>query len=122
MQIVIKDQKMSEPVISHLRDRRSPAKPAIIVIAASVQLRTVLIQPIWLSFSPRSAWIGMVRSPKRARSAWWKKNAQLRSATTTHLYQRPMASDKPALDEVFGDLYGVERRAAKKLVARDEHL
>ena len=82
---VISDQKTSETVMIHLREKRSPANPASIVIAASVQLSAVLIQPMWTSVSPRSSWIGLVRSPKSARSAWWKKKAHPRSASRNHL-------------------------------------
>jgi len=46
MHNVASDQNSSEPVISHLRLKRSPRKPAAVVITAMVQLSTVLIQPI----------------------------------------------------------------------------
>ena len=85
MQTVISDQKTSDKVMIHLRENLSPANPASIVAAASVQLRAVLIHPIWTSVRPRSAWIGLVRSPKSARSAWWKKNAPPSSAKRSHL-------------------------------------
>ena len=66
---VMSDHAISETVISHLRESLSPMNPAMTVIAASVQERTVLIQPICTSVSLSSAWIGTVRSPKSARSA-----------------------------------------------------
>ena len=85
MHTVMSDQAMSEQVMIHFREKRSPRKPATTVIAASVQLRVVLIHPIWTSVSFRSSWIGIVRRPKSARSAWWKKKAHERSASRNHL-------------------------------------
>ena len=82
---VMSDQAISETVIIHLRENRSPTGPAMNAIPASVQLRTELIQPICTSLRPRSRWIGIVKSPKSALSAWWKKNAQLSIATRNHL-------------------------------------
>ena len=49
MPTVISDQNISEPVMSHFRLKRSPQNPATVVISASVQERTVLIQPICTS-------------------------------------------------------------------------
>ena len=82
---VISDQDISESVMSHLREKRSATGPATNAMPASVQESTVLIQPIWTSVRRSSSWIGIVSSPKMARSAWWKKNAQERSATSAHL-------------------------------------
>ena len=69
MHTVMSDQKMSDPVINHLRLKRSPQKPATVVIAARVQLKTVLIQPICTSERCSSSWIGIVSRPNSARSA-----------------------------------------------------
>ena len=52
---VMNDQEMSEIVMIHLRENRSPTGPAMKAMPASVQLRTVLIQPIWTSVSPSSS-------------------------------------------------------------------
>ena len=46
MHAVVIDQKMSEPVMSHLRLKRSPQNPAIGVMMASVAKSAPLIQPI----------------------------------------------------------------------------
>ena len=54
MQMVMSDHAISEQVIIHLRLKRSPRTPANTVIAASVQQRTVFIQPICTSVSARS--------------------------------------------------------------------
>ena len=67
--IVMSDHEISESVMIHLRENRSPTGPAMNAMPASVQLRTVLIQPICTSESPSSFWIGMVSSPNSARSA-----------------------------------------------------
>ena len=85
MHTVISDQKMSDPVMSHLRLKRSPQNPATVVIAASVQESAVLIQPICTSVRCSSFWIGMVSNPNSALSAWWKKNAKLSIAIRNHL-------------------------------------
>ena len=69
MQIVISDQAISDSVMIHLREKRSPMKPATTVIAASVHDSSVLIHPICTSVRFSSSWIGIVRSPKRALSA-----------------------------------------------------
>ena len=69
MQTVISDHAISESVMIHLREKRSPTNPATTVIAASVQESVVLIHPIWTSVRPMSFCIGIVRSPKSARSA-----------------------------------------------------
>ena len=55
VQAVISDQKRSENVMIHLRENRSPRKPASGVITASVQKSAVLIQPICRSVSPSSS-------------------------------------------------------------------
>ena len=52
---VISDHAMSEPVISHFFDSRSPIGPAMSAMPAKVQLKTVLIQPIWTSVKPSSS-------------------------------------------------------------------
>ena len=51
MQTVISDHAISERVMIHLREKRSPRNPATTVIAASVQESVVLIQPICTSVS-----------------------------------------------------------------------
>ena len=66
---VMSDHEISESVMIHLRENRSPTGPAMNAMPASVQERTVLIQPICTSVSPSSSWIGIVSSPKSARSA-----------------------------------------------------
>ena len=66
---VMNDHAISEQVIIHLREKRSPTGPAMNAMPASVQLRTELIQPIWTSVRPKSFWIGIVRSPNSALSA-----------------------------------------------------
>ena len=85
MPTVISDQNISEPVMSHFLLKRSPQNPATVVISASVQESTVLIQPIWTSVRCSSSWIGIVSSPKSARSAWWKKNARDSIPSCSHL-------------------------------------
>ena len=51
MHTVMSDHAMRERVMIHLRESRSPRKPATTVIAASVQESVVLIQPICTSES-----------------------------------------------------------------------
>ena len=46
MQTVMSDHAISESVMIHLREKRSPMKPATTVIAASVQDSVVFIHPI----------------------------------------------------------------------------
>jgi len=46
MHTVMSDQAISDRVMIHLREKRSPRKPATTVIAASVHDSVVLIHPI----------------------------------------------------------------------------
>ena len=82
---VINDQKSSENVMIHLRLKRSPTNPPTGVMTANVQKSAVLIQPICRSVRCRSSWIGIVSRPNSTRSAWWKKNAIERNASSNHL-------------------------------------
>ena len=82
---VISDQNISARVITHLRLNLSPAYPATGTANANTTKNTVLAMPIWRSVRPSSSWIGIVRSPKRTRSACEKKNASERSPSISHL-------------------------------------
>ena len=52
---VMNDHERRESVIIHLREKRSPTGPARNAMPASVQERTVLIQPICTSERPNSS-------------------------------------------------------------------
>ena len=82
---VIRDQKINDRVMIHLRLKRSPRNPAIGFMIASVKKSDHWMTPMSKSFRWSSPWMRSVRRPNSARSAWWKKKAHESMPSKSHL-------------------------------------